>query len=155
MRTACLLIATVILAAGCGSATAAVGSVEETSLVPEEEKGPGEIAAPVCTEESYSIPRGELNALLAKGPADLLASVQTDSHKENGRFVGFRIVSFRIDIHPCLDLREEDVVTRVNGETIERPEQYFAVFEKLKAATEVRFDILRAGEPITITYPVN
>ena len=154
MTRATLVFAAALIAAGCGGATAEMGTVEETSLT-ENEASHDEAAPATCTEESYSIPRADLDEILAAGPANLLASVQTDSHMADGKFAGFRIVSFRVDVHPCLDLREEDVITTVNGESIERPEHYFAVFEKLSTATEVRFDLIRDGKATTITYPVN
>jgi len=107
-------------------------------------------AAPVETE----LHRAALDELLAKGPAYVLAMVQTDSVMAGGRFTGFKIVSFRTALPAYLELAPGDVVTRVNDLPIERPEQFFEVFEKLKTATEVKFDILRDGAPKTLVYPI-
>ena len=139
-------------ATGCGAASIDPAMLEETSL--SSDPAHGETAPDkICVGEP-KIVRSDLDELLAQGPAYVLAMVQSDSHKAYGRFVGFRIVSFRVDIDPCIDLREDDVVTLVNGKSIERPEHYFEVFEALKSATEVRFDILRDGAPLALTYPV-
>ena len=107
-------------------------------------------AEPVETE----LHRAALDELLSKGPAYTLAMVQTDSVLSGGRFVGFRIVAVRTELPAYLDLEPGDVVQKVNGLPIERPEQFFAVFEKLKTATEVRFDVLRDGAPTTLVYPI-
>jgi type II secretory pathway component PulC len=98
--------------------------------------------------------RAALDELLARGPAYVLAMVQTDSAMANGRFAGFKIVSFRTALPAYLELVPGDVVTRVNDLPIERPEQFFEVFEKLKTATEVKFEILRDGAPKTLVYPI-
>ena len=98
--------------------------------------------------------RAALDELLAKGPAYVLAMVQIDSVMANGRFTGFKIVSFRAELPAYLELAPGDVVTRVNDLPVERPEQFFEVFEKLKTATEVKFDILRGGAPRTLAYPI-
>ncbi len=142
-----------LFCAGCGAASADISTIEETSLTGEPE--PAEETAPrVCTQKDYAIPRSDLNEIIAAGPASLLASVQTDSYKENGRFTGFKIVSFRVDVHPCIELREDDIVTGVNGQSIERPEHYFSVFEQLRTAQEVKFEIIRDGKKLEISYSV-
>ena len=127
---------------GCGGAR-----TEEAATAADEAAAP---AAPVETE----LRRAALDELLAKGPAYVLAMVQIDSAKKDGKFVGFQIVSFRADLPAYLDLRPGDVVTRVNDLPIERPEQFFAVFEALKTATAVKFDLLRDGAPQAILVPI-
>jgi S1-C subfamily serine protease len=148
-----ILVAASLATLGCGSASVATGPVTETSL----DQGAEAMPAPaqrICTDSDFAIGRAALEEVLSAGPAGVLASVQTDSVVDDGKFVGFRIVSFRVEVDPCLDLREEDVLTRVNGRVIERPEHYFEVFEALRTAKEIRFDLLRDGEPVTLTYPV-
>jgi type II secretory pathway component PulC len=110
----------------------------------------GAEVTPVETE----LHRAALDGLLSKGPAYVLAMVQIDSAKKDGKFVGFEIVSFRTELPAYLDLRPGDVVTRVNDLPIERPEQFFDVFEELKTAAEVKFDVLRDGAPKMIAVPI-
>ncbi len=152
MTRAFSLILIVAWATGCGAASNDLATVEETSLSSDPARGET-VPDKICVGEP-KIMRSDLDDLLAHGPAYVLAMVQSDSHKVDGGFVGFRIVSFRVDLDPCIDLREDDVVTLVNGKSIERPEHYFEVFEALKTAHEVRFDILRDGAPLALTYPV-
>jgi len=133
-----------LLLAACGGARteAATGAADADAKAA--------AAAPAETE----LRRAALDDLLSRGPAYVLAMVQIDPAKSGGKFVGFTIVSFRADLPAYLDLRPGDVVTRVNGLPIERPEQFFAVFEALKSAAEVRFEILRDGRPETIAVPI-
>jgi len=148
-----ILFAASLATLGCGSAGVATGQVTETPLGQSADTMPAPVQR-VCTDSEFTIGRAALDEILSAGPAGVLASVQTDSVVDDGRFVGFRIVSFRVEVDPCLDLREEDVLTRVNGRVIERPEHYFEVFEALRSAKEIRFDLIRDGEPMTLTYPV-
>ncbi len=152
MTRALSLILIVAWATGCGAASTDLATVEETSLSSDPARGET-VPDKICVGEP-KIVRSDLDELLAQGPAYVLAMVQSDSHKVDGRFVGFRIVSFRVDLDPCIDLREDDVIIRVNGKSIERPEHYFEVFETLKTAHRVQFDIQRDGTFLVLTYPV-
>lgn len=58
---------------------------------------------------------------------------------------------------PCyrqIDLRPGDVVTQVNGKSIERPEQAFAVFSSLRTDTTLVVDYLRAGQPKRLSLDI-
>ena len=138
----CLFLVLVVLSS-CGGAK----TEGATSAPPADEQA----VAPAPETELH---RAALDELLARGPAYTLAMVQIDSAKADGKFVGFTIVSFRTELPAYLDLEPGDVVTKVNGLPIETPDQFFAVFEALKTATEVRFDVLREGKAQAITVPV-
>jgi S1-C subfamily serine protease len=58
---------------------------------------------------------------------------------------------------PCyaaVDLRPLDVVIRVNGKAIEKPEQAFEVLSSLRAASELVVDFLRDGQPQKLTLQI-
>jgi S1-C subfamily serine protease len=58
---------------------------------------------------------------------------------------------------PCygaVDLRPGDVVIRVNGQPIEKPEQAFDVLTSLRTAPELVVDFLRDGRPQKLTLPI-
>jgi len=133
------------------AATTACGGAQDDGTKTTPEARAGTEAAPPAETELH---RAALDDLLAKGPAYVLAMVQSEAAKEKGKFVGFTIVSFREEPPAYLDLRPGDVVTRVGGLPIETPDQFFAVFEALKTATEVKLDILREGAPRTIAVPI-
>jgi S1-C subfamily serine protease len=58
---------------------------------------------------------------------------------------------------PCyqmVDLRPLDVVTAVNGKSVERPEQAFEVLTALRTAPQLTVDYLRDGQPKKLTFPI-
>ena len=58
---------------------------------------------------------------------------------------------------PCyatVDLRPGDVVIRVNGKPIEKPEQAFDVLTGLRTAPELVVDFLRDGQPQKMTLQI-
>ena len=105
-------------------------------------------------DRKIEVTRKDLDAVLARGPAYVLAMVQTDAHIENGRFIGFKIVSFRTPVAHLVGLNQGDIVRGVNGHSIERPEQYFKVFELLKTAQTIEFEIMRESKPATVICPI-
>lgn len=69
-----------------------------------------------------------------------------------GKFHGFKIRAISSDWH--VDLRPGDVVTSVNGMSIERPEEADAVFRSLAKAKALRIDFEREGKPQTLSLPI-
>ena len=58
---------------------------------------------------------------------------------------------------PCyqmVDLRPLDVVTAINGKSVERPEQAFDVLTALRTAPELVVDYLRDGQPKKLTFSI-
>jgi hypothetical protein len=58
---------------------------------------------------------------------------------------------------PCyatVNLRPRDVVIRVNGKPIEKPEQAFDVLTSLRTAPELVVDFLRDGQPQKLTLQI-
>lgn len=146
---------------GCGAAQKEESRGSGT-LIDESEhvQTPAATAAMESTEASPSpvppgsIHRADLQAVLAAGPAALLQRVTMEPVRENGRFVGFRIAGFVGRPPSAIDLRPGDIVLTVNGRRIERPENYFQVFEELQVASELRFELLRSAEVKTLLYPI-
>ena len=70
------------------------------------------------------------------------------------RFLGWRVVAIDPELR-CgpLGIREGDVVTRVNGLSIETPDEAQAVWDSLYEATSIAVGIIRGGveEPVTLT----
>jgi len=102
-----------------------------------------------------TVNRAELNGLLDRGPAAVLAMVQVDASLENGRFVGWKIISFRTEAQEILGLRVDDVLTQVNSLPLERPDQMDLVYKKLKSENRIAFDIVRDGKKLQLVTPIN
>ncbi|MBN2802738.1 MAG: hypothetical protein JXR91_06565 [Deltaproteobacteria bacterium] len=109
----------------------------------------------VLPPDITTVSRFELDSIIKKGPANILAMVQMDSVKNNGKFTGFKIVSFRFNAASVLGLKPGDVLLKVNGLAIETPDQYFEVFERLKKAEFVEFKILRDETPLTLKTEIS
>lgn len=101
-------------------------------------------------EGPSALTRAVLAEAVRGGFGSFLSAVTVSPVLRGGRFVGFRLDEAR---HlrrwnaAGLPLRAGDVVTRVNGRSIERPGDALAVFQGLIAATEIRVEVLRDGAP--------
>ena len=94
--------------------------------------------------------RSEVRQALSAGLGAFLQNVTVDvDHPvfREGRFVGFRIAELRGAGWSGVDLKVGDVVTAVNGFSIERPEQAQQAFLSLAVASELRVDYEREGQP--------
>ena len=101
--------------------------------------------------------RSLLRRTVSEGIGAFLAGVDLSPWLDRGRFVGFRIdraQSLRRWNASGVDLRAGDVVTRVNGSPIERPEQAQAAFQAIADVSEIVVDVLRAGAPLTVRIAV-
>lgn len=125
--------------------------VEESSLIGIDDPAPP--PEPACPGDA--IARADLNAVLDAGPAPLLAAVETRARQRDGRFVGFEIVAFTRGEPPaCPALRVGDVIAAVNGRAIERPEHLFEVFQALRGATAIEFELVRENARTTLRYVI-
>jgi S1-C subfamily serine protease len=95
-----------------------------------------------------ALKRAALVRLLDAGLPRWLQGVEGDRALANHRFQGWLVKSLHPD-DPCyrdLDLRAGDVVQKVNGKSIEKPEQAFDVAESLRTAPALVVDFLRNGK---------
>jgi type II secretory pathway component PulC len=113
--------------------------------------------APLPVEmEAGVISRAALQAVLASGIGKFLQQVRAEPSVTRGRFIGWRMVSLfpdRSDVHVQV-LRPGDTVVRVNGQSIERPEQFKALWDAMANATELVLDIQREGRSSRLRYTI-
>ena len=101
------------------------------------------------------IPRAHLNQVLAEGPGRLLQRVQLIPYRENKRFVGFQITTlFPNEGWSVPGVQIGDVISRVNGLRVDRPEQFMHLFESLATAQQVDLELVRNGAPIRVVFPI-
>ena len=101
--------------------------------------------------------RAEVHRIVANGLGAFLSRVSLDDHPaktSDGKFVGFRITALQGDSWRGVDLKPGDVVTKVNGFPIERPEQALEVFQSLDIASELRVGVERDGVPRELRYSI-
>jgi type II secretory pathway component PulC len=113
----------------------------------------------VCTlfNKNGAISRAELSRQIEAGLGRWLQRVEGDRAIAKGRFQGWVIKSLHPQ-DPCyakLSLRPGDIVTKVNGRGLEKPEQAFEVMEDLKTSTNLVVDYLRDGKPQTMRLEIS
>ena len=166
-----------VCSAGCGGAGPAERTVgtEPTDL---REAAKAENAAPNAETPAQAAPAGaeprvivrpletrggrpvvttsELGAVVAGGPGRLLSYVRVSPAFRSSRFLGHRIEELLTDDprFRAPHLRKGDVILRINGFRVERPEQYIKAFESLKGAREISFDLFRDEKRVRLVYDV-
>ncbi len=83
--------------------------------------------------------------LTEKGPQWVFQRVVPEEVFVEGKFVGWRIVSMPKEWE-SLDIKPGDVVTRVNGLEIERPEDMWRVWTSVYVASELKIAYQREGK---------
>jgi type II secretory pathway component PulC len=102
------------------------------------------------------IPRAKLRAELARGVPRFLRQVRTEAAFSSGRFQGWRVLELfpkRPDVQ-VLVLRVGDTVQKVNGHSVERPEEFQKVWDTLANAHELVLDIQRDGQASKLRYTI-
>ena len=102
------------------------------------------------------IARGVLRAELARGIGRFLREVRTEPAFARGRFLGWRVLELfakRPDIQVQV-LRPGDTVLRVNGNSVERPEDLKSVWDGLPNASELVLEILRDSRTSKLRYTI-
>ncbi len=86
---------------------------------------------------------------------DLMNQATIRPHIEDGRPAGIAITGIRPNaIFRKMRLRNGDVITGVNGRSIESVEDAITVFEDLTSASEIKVDIKRRGRRQTLDYRI-
>lgn len=97
------------------------------------------------------VTRAALDETLAAGPGALLSRVRVQAVRGPSGFRGWRLVA--VPPSPA-DLRPGDILLRVNGRTLERPEHLAALFDALRGASEIVVESERDGVGRVVRVPV-
>jgi hypothetical protein len=128
------------------------------SALPTPENEPTVVAPPAADNlgsnpYSGSIDRAGLIAIVDQGLGRFFGHLRLSPVMDGKRFVGFAVAG----IDPAwgdIGLRPGDIILRVNGQVIERPEQAMAAFESLRVSSEVLVEITRAGVPASLRFRI-
>jgi type II secretory pathway component PulC len=96
------------------------------------------------------IARAELQRYLDDGPQDFIQHVQVRPTFRAGKFAGWRILGYT---GPG-PIKIGDVVTRINGAPIERPEEFMRVWGGLKQRSTLLVELIRNGRPLSVRYRI-
>lgn len=115
------------------------------------EAAPAKVATP-----AGMIARSDLLAVLDKSPGAFLQHVEVQPKFSGGRFAGWRVASLfpGDDRFAHCEVQAGDVVQRVNGRPVEKPEQLMEVWQLLRTAPALEIDLDRNGEPKTLRWPI-
>ncbi|HVJ18674.1 MAG TPA: hypothetical protein VM686_24805, partial [Polyangiaceae bacterium] len=99
--------------------------------------------------------RKDLTGFIDAGFARFLQMVEVEPSLEQGKFVGWNIVSLRPpEFWQGVDLKPGDVVRSVNGLPIERETEAFDAFQSLRTAEKISINYQRGGTQRTLDYRV-
>ena len=99
--------------------------------------------------------RQDVNATVEEGLGYFLQRVSVDPELVGGKFRGFRIVALQpVEWWQGVDLRPGDVVTQVNGMSIERDIDAYQAFQSLRTAPQLKVTFLRGGAPHELVYSI-
>jgi hypothetical protein len=146
-----LVVASVAGLAGCAAATPSRATASRAVSVA------APAASPSRRAHSGPLTRADVEALVAGGLGAFLARIEVSPVMSRGRFVGFRLDAAQdlADWRAAgADIRLGDIVLRINGVRIERPEQAMWAFERLRIVSAIEVELLRDGAPVTVRYPI-
>lgn len=149
----------------CLGCLAACAHKAAPSVQPAPQQAPAPVAAEAPSAEPSTLARNDdgaylgvidragLNAIVEQGLGRMLGRLQLSPVLDGKRFQGFRVAA----LDPQWDgsgVQTGDVITRLNGAPIERPEQAMTAFDSLRVASEVAVEIVRDGKPMALRYRV-
>jgi hypothetical protein len=136
---------------GCSEGPAAATTPAKT---PAEARATEVKAAP-------SVPAGHVlrpevdRVLVQQGPSWLFRRVMREEvFGKDGRFAGWRITGLPEEWR-AIDLRPGDVVTRVNGKSLETPDDAWDAWKSVASAREIKLALLRDGAPRDLVIPID
>ncbi|MEM7605205.1 MAG: hypothetical protein AAF411_07595 [Myxococcota bacterium] len=137
--------APIALCLACGSAASAPEAPRSVQ---------SEVYVPPAT--NGEIERSTLSYVVDRGLANFLRGVRVQPHLNGDEFVGHRIVSMYPDDprFTALPIQPGDTVTRVNGQSIERPEQAYEVWSGLRVSSELVIDYLSGGQAHQLRFAI-
>lgn len=146
-------IAAALALAGMTITTACGGSPKPTAASAPAPRASA-AAAPPEEPPTVALRRSEVQRVVREGLGAFLQHVEVEEALEGGKFKGFRVRALHGDGWRGVDLQPGDVVTRVNGFSIERPDTALEAFRSLDVASELRVDYERQGAPRALRYSI-
>jgi hypothetical protein len=93
--------------------------------------------------------------LVQQGPVWVIRRVmREETFAKDGRFAGWRITGLPEEWRD-IDLRPGDVVSRVNGKTLETAEEAWDAWKSVAGAREIKLAIARDGAPRELVIPID
>lgn len=128
---------------------------DRTEILPLE-RGPGlSKESSSSSDRSQSISRYKVNETIQSNMDNLLADVEVKPAFDQGKILGFRIEGFKGragELLEKLGFQPGDVITRVNGKSIDGMDQALKLWSSLKYQKNFDIQVLRNGEKKNFEY---
>jgi len=101
--------------------------------------------------------RSDVREAIRLGVGAFLQAVELDVERpvfRDNKFFGFRILALDPSFFRGVDLRPGDVIARVNGFGLERPDDAQQALESLAVASALEVEIERDGRPRQLHYAI-
>jgi type II secretory pathway component PulC len=149
---AAALVSLASLSAACGSPPPKTAA-QDTKPADEPKAAPTTTAAAVAGPVTQ-LKRAQVRAMIRSGLGVFFQNVLLDDYPvmRNNKFYGFKLKALNPDWN--VGLAPGDVVTRVNGMSIEHPEEADAAMRALDKAPALRVDYEREGKPAVLELPI-
>jgi hypothetical protein len=93
-----------------------------------------------------TVDRRLLEAILRQGPGWLLERVPVEDVTEQGKFKGWRVQELPVEWAHA-EIEPGDIVTAVNGRSLEREDDLYIAWTTLASAKSIKISYIREGEP--------
>lgn len=143
----------VALSAGCSEPEGVKAETANDAKIARPATGPGAGAAPINAAAPGHLARADVERVLRQGPPWILRRVVPEEVIRDGKFVGWRVLSMPGDWK--IDLKNGDIVTKVNGLSLERPDDLWSAWMQLQSAVELRVSIEREGKARDLVMPID
>ncbi len=116
---------------------------------------PGDPPAQSVATPVTELSRADVVAVVDAGLGRFLQDLEVKAELKEGKFVGFRIIRIgNVERFRGVGLEPGDVVTQVNGQSVEREGDAYQTFQSLKSAPYLEVDYLRHGEKMRLSLPI-
>lgn len=132
--------------AGCGGSQPAAPAA--AAPPPAQSAAQAKVAAP-----PGQLARPDVERVLLQGPPWILRRVPVEEVIRAGAFIGWKILALPEDWNQ-IELKTGDVVTAVNGKTLERPDDLFTAWRELARANEIKISYEREGAARELVIPI-
>jgi type II secretory pathway component PulC len=147
-----------VLLCGCAAPAAEAPPPAPAPLSePAPVSAPVPLAAPAPASAGGSIARAALLSVLDQSPGAFLQHVDITPRFSGGRFAGWRVVSFFPGDarFAGVDLQAGDVVRRINGLPVEKPEELMVAWQALRNAPALEVTLERNGAERVLRWPIH
>jgi len=134
--------------------TVAVEVVANTKIVMQNPGSGGGPGVKKLANGKFALDQQEVLAS-TENMSQILTQARALPYQEQGKTVGFKISEIVPgSIYDKIGLQNGDVIQRVNSQDVDDPSKFFQLYQGLKNERSISIDLLRGGQPQTMTYEI-